>query len=360
MHDLSFAAPAHPPTRIRAIDWLRGLAVLVMIQTHAGVLLRPEHLKEPRFSTLVWIDGLVAPAFIFSAGFSLALVQVRGAASGSRSQRVRKTLRRLGEVLGAGLLLNLLWFHVRILRDPWLLVRMDILPCIGVALLLALPLLAALARRPVLLSGAAFTLAMLTFGLAPFAEGVTGPAAHFVNSSTGALFPLLPWAGYVYLGASVGALAAAFPRGYVLWLAALMGLGSVGRVLSPTLEGLYPPHSFWVTNPGGHAPRLELICALLLVLLALERWVPRQWTQSRVVRFLEVFSASSLAAYLIHELLIYMPLGVRWWFGGRCGWVLYALLIGVLVAVTYRLVLLSDRAYRAVHARLDGARKEAR
>lgn len=180
---------------------------------------------------------------------------------------------------------------------------------------------------------------------------MTGPAAHFVNSSTGALFPLLPWAGYVYLGASAGALAAVWPRGFVLWLAVLMGLGTLGRVLRPTLEGLYPPHHFWVTNPGGHAPRLELVCALLLVLLALERWVPPRWTQGRAVRFLEVFATSSLAAYLIHELLIYMPLGFRWWFGGRCGWGLYALLILALIAVTYRLVLLSDRAYRAVHAR---------
>lgn len=351
---------SEPSVRIRAIDWLRGLAVLVMIQTHAGVLLQPERLKEPLFAALVWVDGLVAPAFIFSAGFSLALVQVRGAASGTRRHRVRKTLRRLGEVLGAGFFLNLLWFHLRILREPWLLVRMDILPCIGVALLLALPLLAALARRPPLLSAVAFALAMLVFGLSPFAEGVTGPAAHFVNTSTGALFPLLPWAGYVYLGASAGALAAAWPRGFVPWLAALMGLGTLGRVLRPTLEGLYPPHTFWVTNPGGHAPRLELVCALLLVLLALERWVPRRWTQGRAVRFLEVFGTSSLAAYLIHELLIYMPLGFRWWFGGRCGWGLYALLILVLIAATYRLVPLSDRAYRAVHARLDAAREGAR
>lgn len=351
---------SEPSARIRAVDWLRGLAVLVMIQTHSGVLLQPERLKEAFFTTVVQVDGLVAPAFIFSAGFSLALVQVRGAASGTRRQRVRKTLRRLGEVLGAGIFLNLLWFHVRILREPWLLVRMDILPCIGVALLLALPLLAVLAHRPALLSGAAFVLALFVFGLAPYAEGVRGPAAHFLNASTGALFPLLPWAGYVYLGASAGALAAVWPRGFVLWLVVLMGLGTLGRVLRTTLESLYPPHNFWVTNPGGHAPRLELVCAGLLVLLALERWVPRPWTQGRVVRFIEVFGTSSLSAYLIHELLIYMPLGFRWWFGGRCGWGLYVLLLLALIAVTYRLVLLADRAYRAVHARLDAPREGAR
>ena len=56
---------------------------------------------------LGWLDGLVAPAFIFSAGFFLALVQVRGASTGSRRQRVLKTLRRLAEVLFVATLVNI-------------------------------------------------------------------------------------------------------------------------------------------------------------------------------------------------------------------------------------------------------------
>ena len=66
------------PTRIRAIDWLRGLAVLLMIQTHALALLRPELRSGALFDSLQWVDGLVAPSFILAAGFSMALTQVRG------------------------------------------------------------------------------------------------------------------------------------------------------------------------------------------------------------------------------------------------------------------------------------------
>jgi hypothetical protein len=61
-------------TRIHAFDWLRGVAVLVMIQTHTQVLLRPDLITTPFGWQLVRIDGLVAPSFIFSAGFALALV----------------------------------------------------------------------------------------------------------------------------------------------------------------------------------------------------------------------------------------------------------------------------------------------
>ena len=86
--------------RVQAFDWLRGLAVAVMIQCHAMVLLLPALKEDPLFHWLVRLDGLVAPSFVFSAGFSLALVQVRGASGGARGVRVRKTLRRLGEEIG--------------------------------------------------------------------------------------------------------------------------------------------------------------------------------------------------------------------------------------------------------------------
>src|SRR3954452_11781281 len=137
-------------TRVRAFDWLRGIAVLVMIQTHALVLLEPGLRAGPFWTRLQWVDGLVAPAFLFSAGFSLALVQVRGAASGMRAMRVRKTLRRLGEVLLVATLLNWMWFPIS--PEPRCIFDIAIPHCIGLSLLLALPIFALLSPRPRLLS----------------------------------------------------------------------------------------------------------------------------------------------------------------------------------------------------------------
>ena len=42
--------------RVRAIDWLRGLAVVVMVQTHALSLLLPSLRTGPFFAQLQWID----------------------------------------------------------------------------------------------------------------------------------------------------------------------------------------------------------------------------------------------------------------------------------------------------------------
>src|SRR5262244_2660700 len=57
--------------RVKAFDWLRGLAVLVMIECHAMVLLRKDLLATPAAKAMDWLNGLVAPSFIFAAGFSL-------------------------------------------------------------------------------------------------------------------------------------------------------------------------------------------------------------------------------------------------------------------------------------------------
>ena len=98
--------------RVRAFDWLRGLAVLVMIQTHSLGLLEPQTHDDPLFRWLVRVDGLVAPAFIFCAGFALALVQCRAALSGQLLAQATKSFRRILEVIGVACFVNAVWFPV--------------------------------------------------------------------------------------------------------------------------------------------------------------------------------------------------------------------------------------------------------
>jgi uncharacterized membrane protein len=331
--------------RIRAFDWLRGGAVVVMIQTHALVLLRPELHQGDWWTRLQWMDGLVAPAFIFSAGFSLALVQVRGAASGTRGARVRKTLRRLGEVLFVATLVNWMWFPI--FREPRWIFRVDILHCIGLSLLFALPILALLAPRPRALRWVCLGLAAAVFGVSPLAEHVRGPLAAVANGSTGSVFPLLPWAGYVYLGASAGATAAQGDvRALAKWVAMLLVAGIALWVLTPQVTALYPPHNFWVTDPANHARRWTQVCGVLLVLMLAERATAP--VANPVRRFIELFGMSSLAAYFFHQMLLFFRIAgfsfeAVW--GASCSWPKYWLVTVVLVAATAVLTAAMDRVY---------------
>lgn len=341
---------AASPARVRAFDWLRGLAVVVMIQTHALVLLRPGLRAGSFFTTLQWIDGLVAPSFILAAGFSMALTQVRAAAAaddpGARRRRLRRTLRRIGEVLFVATLTNWMWFPI--FREPRWILRVDILQCIGLSLLIALPILSSLARRPRALQLAAVLLAALAFGAAPFAEQVRGPLGGFVNTKTGAVFPLLPWGGYVYLGAAIGAAAATGgSKAAAAWLAGLAGAGALLWVLTPQVAAAYPPHEFWVTDPANHARRWTQVCLFALLLLGVERLA--RDARPGPVRFVEVFGTSSLAGYFLHEMLLFYRFGglsfeTVW--GNRCSWSGYFPVLALLIAATFALTVLVDRVYR--------------
>ncbi|MBM7116668.1 heparan-alpha-glucosaminide N-acetyltransferase domain-containing protein [Archangium primigenium] len=343
-----------PPSseRIRAVDWLRGLSVLVMIQCHALVLLRPDLRQGPITRQLLRLDGLVAPAFLFSAGFALALLLVRGAGVGSLGQRLGRNLRRIAQVLGVATFVNWMWFPV--FREPRWLVRMDILHCVGLSLLLALPVTAGLASRPRVLRGVTLGLALTTFFLSPLGEALGGPWATALNKSTGAVFPLLPWLGFVWLGTYVGAVAGERGRrGLVRSLVFVGALGCAGWLAAKPLQALYPAHRFFVTNPSNAAERAMWVCIGLLALVALESRVVPGGAPSRLRRFLETFGTSSLSAYVFHLTLLYVRvfgLCFEALWGNRCGWGLYAVLTGTLILLTYGLC-------RAFDALQDTARR---
>jgi uncharacterized membrane protein len=338
-----------PPSRVLAFDWLRGIAVVVMIQTHALVLLKPEILKTAFYAHLARIDGLVAPSFIFSAGFALALVQVRVGRIGDRAARAaqaKKSLKRIGTVLGIATLINAIWFPLW--RVPQLLFRIDILHCIALSLLLALPPLVWLARRPNVLRFGLLAVALLIFSTAPLLEHMTGLVGLFVNSKPGFLdattvttFPLFPWSGYVFLGASFGTTVAMMSSKDDLrrWLFLLIGLGATLWFFQDEIRALYPSHNFWVTNPANAAQRWTLVLTLVAALDAVEtRWSSAR--QSPLGRWLSGLGVASLSAYFFHQMLLFqhhVGLFARF-FRGRADWGLYWVLVAALVALTWACV----------------------
>jgi uncharacterized membrane protein len=347
-----------PGGRIKAFDWLRGLAVLVMVETHSLVFVRPELHQTRAMARLNWVNGLVAPSFILAAGFSLALLQVRAAAGGRTAQSARlwRTLRRIGEVLAVATLVNMVWFPISV--EPRWLTRIDILQCIGLSLLLALPLLFALAHRPFLLAGVSLAVAAAIFFLAPFAEHVHGSILTQLFKREGpwsTVFPLVPWSGYIFLGAAMGALLGVGATRALRWLlVALVGFGILTSLLAPVWLRLYPPHEFWVTDPSNSAQRWSVVALLLLGLLAFEQRIPERWWTSAPLRFVDLFGTSSLAAYFFHEMLLfYQVRGVSLdvLFGKRCGWWGYAGLTLCVIAGTAVLTALTDRIYTALDRR---------
>ncbi|MFT3709604.1 MAG: heparan-alpha-glucosaminide N-acetyltransferase domain-containing protein [Archangium sp.] len=338
--------------RIYAFDWLRGVAVLVMIQTHSLGLLLPELQKGAFFNRLQMIDGLVAPSFIFSAGFAIALVQVRAGLAGRRMEQLKKSLKRITEVLFVAEFINFIWFNV--IREPKWLLRIDILHCIALSLYLVMPVLFALAMRPKLLRWVLLIIALCVFAVAPLGEQVTGWPSLFLNTNfgvlddtTGAGFPLLPWTGYVFLGASFGATIGSMKSEAELWqwLGLLIGLGAVLWFFDrPQIEGLYPPHHFWVTNPANAAQRWTYVLSLVAIFRLIERRWPAS-AQSAFFKWLAGFGAASLSAYFFHEMLLFHYRVGLWskFFKGQASWALFWPLVIALIFATWLCVKAWDR-----------------
>jgi uncharacterized membrane protein len=317
-------------TRIDAFDWLRGLAVVVMIQTHARSLLLPQLRETETYRQLDRIDGLVAPAFLLTAGFALALTHQRGA-------RWQHSLRRIGKVLAVATLVNALWFDL--LVEPLKLLRLDILHCIGLSLLAALGVLT-MSQRKMLLAASAFAgLSCVVLLGSPLLEHVTPALALFVNEQSGALFPLFPWSAYVFLGALFGVLTASKPQRLPVFLTAGIAFAASLYAAKEPLRALYPAHNFLRTNPFMAAERLVLVLTLLLALHHFQTFFERR----RAFQFLRRFGSNSLSAYFFHEMLLFHrrlgPLCFENNFYQRANWWQYALLVVALVVMT---VLLCD------------------
>lgn len=211
-------ARSHPAAgRLLALDWLRGLAVLVMMECHVfNALLAPQYRPARWFSALTWLNGLVAPAFLLVSGAVLSLnLQkhwsdvVGGGASG------RKLWRRVGQIFVVAYLLHLptplLWqfFGPRGPHLVELWTKMDILQCVAGSLALVLALVT-VTRWPELhrwvCVGLGVAAAVSVAAVARWAEGTWVPnwLLNYLWPTGVGKFPLVPWAAFPLLGAWLG------------------------------------------------------------------------------------------------------------------------------------------------------------
>ena len=90
-------------SRLLALDWLRGFAVLVMVECHVfNALLAPEYRATGWFTFFNWLNGFVAPAFLLVSGGVMGMnLQKRW------DQGTAKLWRRVGQIFVVGYLLHL-------------------------------------------------------------------------------------------------------------------------------------------------------------------------------------------------------------------------------------------------------------
>lgn len=242
--------------RLEWLDFFRGAAVLVMMETHVVNTFLAAGLREGGgFALLNYLNGLVAPSFLFIAGF------VQGMERRKAPAKPIPYARRAWRLLGIGALGYALHFPViQLARGEWLDAlrigsQVDVLQCLalGLGVLLGARWLGERMRWRSASSWLAGVLALATAAVlaaTPVHSWTGGPVVlrAWVNVTTGSLFPIFPWVGFVFLGALAGAWhGISLPRR----AAGMIGLGVMawtcrGAAFSSVSPSFFLERAVWV------------------------------------------------------------------------------------------------------------------
>jgi len=314
--------------RLAYIDWMRGLAVVLMFQTHCyDSWLSPQARKSS--SLIVWsqLGGtLPAPLFIFLAGVSFALATERLREKGVKRNPIgRQTILRGAEILGLGLLFRVQEFALGYPWSPWTdLLRVDVLNILGLSMMLmgALcwvaatgPAIAARGRSLVggLLAAAVVAMStpplwttyrprFLPWPLESYINGV-----HIFGQPQPWLFPLFPWSAFAFAGLAVGFfLFSEFAkRNEALAFVLLGGTGILAAALSMVFDSsryhLYAVYDYWHSNPDFLLMRCGILLVILFLVYAWCRWGLALKGFSPIVQL----GNTSLLVYWVHIEFVY-------------------------------------------------------
>ena len=329
------------------LDWLRGLAVLVMIEAHTldAWSLPAEHARHA-YRLAAFVGGFGAPLFLFLAGVSLAL------AAGTRRRRgladadvARRALGRGAQIFAIAFLLRLQAWVVS--QGPFVatLLKVDILHVMGLSMLCAALAFARLHRsrdRVVILLALAVT-ASLIAPLVPAAGWVDRLPMHlawyFRIEPGWTQFTLFPWSGFLFAGAAIGiwlddARTPESERRVNVSLAAIGVVAGIGGYSLSLLPPIYANVSFWTTSPAFFLLRAGIVMSLVSVAYGWNAW------QSRTT-WVHRLGVASLFVYWIHVELVY---GVpTMWIHRRLTFEQALAGVVVVTALMYALVVLKER-----------------
>ncbi len=332
-------APAPRSKRVAAIDWMRGLAMVLMILDHASMAYDGSHIAEDsalyanagtmalpggEFFTR-WITHLCAPTFVFLAGTALALSVERRVAKGANAWEIDKGMLIRGFIIA--------------MLDPTVLSlgtyrwNFSVLLAIGVSMMC----MAGLRRLP------SIVLMTLALGWMVLGELITGwvwqppgsasPLAAFTVATYGSdamiiKYPVLPWLAMMILGWVVGRKMVQFAAGTsklapktILWVSGVAGVLVFAFVRANQGYGdmfLHRADSSWQQwlHVSKYPPSLSycglelgLLCLCLAGLMRIE---PIIGVRENGV-FL-VFGQTAMFFYLAHRLILDVPatyLGLR-------------------------------------------------
>ena len=293
------------------LDWLRGVAVLIMIEAHTlDAWTRVDDRGHTAYAWAMILGGFGAPIFLFLAGIALALAAGSRLRKGHSANEAAALARRRGwQILGLAFLFRLQSWIISGGEFERALLKVDILNIMGVAML-AGAVLWGFGRgrwsRVAWLVAATIAAAMLTppIRATSLFDVLPDPVEWYLRPSPGrTTFTLFPWAGFLLAGAALGLWLDASRPGLeerrTIWALAWLGPAlAVGGYLASLLPAIYQQTDFWTSSPTFFFLRLGVLITLVPMAYAWNAWFPGRSP-------LREFGMASLFVYWIHVEMVY-------------------------------------------------------
>ena len=314
------------PGRKAYLDWLRGVAVIVMVAAHVtDAWTRVEDREWTLYGYTVIIAGLASPLFLFLAGLTLSLAASTRAVAVGHAAAASTALKRglqifalaflfrlQSQLLGWGPLINFL--------------KVDILNVMGIAMVAAALLWGMSSHRLARITLFALATAAVTMATPLVREwGALAALPDAIESYLRPMpgrtaFALFPWAGFLLGGTIAGELIQAAPAGHDerRLQNGFLITGAAGAAIAYALSfqpSIYPNANFWTSSPTFFFMRL----GLSTILLPVAWWIDRFHAVVRDVadssgrrlppdvpgRVITTLGRSSLFVYWIHVEMAY-------------------------------------------------------
>lgn len=302
------------PGRLAFIDWTRGLAALIMLQGHTFNSFTKTDLRSGGPYMLSQFAGGLPPAiFLLLTGITYAfLMDSQERQGGTSRSKIWAALKRSRYLFLLAFLFRLQMFITGYPSSPaGEILRVDILNCMGFAMLVFAPMAVFTTRERIRLCA---VLGCVVAGLAPVMTMLKSEAAPALLRAY--IFPdynyfgFFPWASFLAFGMSLGSILRVvnrdeMPRAMLWMLGVGLSVTLLAHYLSNLPYSIYPKSEFWLDSPGLIMIKLGFVlCILALAFLWVNMGNAQRWSVFRQL------GTTSLLVYWVHVELVYGR-----WFG---------------------------------------------
>ena len=295
--------------RLAYLDWVRGIAALIMLQGHVFQSFLRNDLREGGpYVMSQFLGGMPPAVFLFLLGVTFAfLMDSQERKNVDPFGRWRASMKRSGYLFAVAFLFRFQLWVFSTGQSPWTdLLRVDILNCMGLALLvlavMALFRTVERIRLCAILGLAIAAASPLVSGLD--LSGLPAPLRAYIAPDH-LFFGFFPWAAFVAFGMSAGSILRVLKPEEVPTAMQWFAWGGVGLafgawIISNMSTSIYSNSDFWLNSPA-----LILIKVGVILMLIAFAWLWNLQTVAQGWSWVRQFGLTSLLVYWVHIELIY-------------------------------------------------------